>query len=41
LILTDGCAAFSREPHERAIGDLSTIARPLTAAEAARMIEEL
>lgn len=41
MILTDGCAAFSRETHERAIGDLSTIAKPLTAAEAVRMIEEL
>lgn len=41
MILTDGCAAFSRETHERSIGDLSTIARPLSCAEATRLIEEL
>ena len=33
-VLSDGCAAFSRETHERAIGDLSTVATTLTCAEA-------
>lgn len=32
-VLADGCAAFSRETHERAIGDLSTVARIMTCAE--------
>lgn len=41
ILLTDGCAAFSRETHERAVGDMSTIARPMTCAEAARLIAEL
>ena len=41
VLLTDGCAAFSRETHERAIGDLSTIARPMSCAVAARSIAEL
>ena len=38
MLLTDGCAAFSRDTHDRAIGDLGTIARPLTCAEAERLI---
>ena len=29
-VLTDGCAAFSREVHETSIRDLSTIAKPST-----------
>ncbi|MCA1242055.1 cysteine hydrolase [Stappia stellulata] len=33
-VLSDGCAAFSRETHERAIGDLATVAMTLTCAEA-------
>lgn len=33
-VLSDGCAAFSRETHDRAIGDLSTVATTLTCAEA-------
>lgn len=41
LVLTDGCAAFSRETHERAIGDLATVARTMTCAEAAALISEL
>ena len=40
MLLTDGCAAFSRDTHDRAIGDLGTIARPLTCAEAERLIAE-
>jgi nicotinamidase-related amidase len=32
-VLSDGCAAFSRETHDRAIGDLSTVATTLTCAE--------
>jgi nicotinamidase-related amidase len=34
-VLSDGCAAFSRETHERTIGDLSTVARIMTCTEAA------
>lgn len=41
ILLTDGCAAFSREVHERTVGDLSTIARPMTCAEAVKLIAEL
>jgi ureidoacrylate peracid hydrolase len=37
-VLSDGCAAFSREIHERAIGDLSTVAKTMTCAEAATLI---
>jgi ureidoacrylate peracid hydrolase len=33
-VLSDGCAAFSRETHDRAIGDLATVATTLTCAEA-------
>ena len=40
ILLTDGCAAFSREVHERAIADLATIARPMTCAQASRLITE-
>lgn len=38
LLLTDGCAAFKTETHDRSIADLSTIAGPLTCAEAAAII---
>ncbi len=41
MLLTDGCAAFSRQAHETAIADLSTISTPLTCAEAAALIERL
>tara|TARA_R110002020_G_scaffold170229_4_gene359694 strand:+ start:18350 stop:18964 length:615 start_codon:yes stop_codon:yes gene_type:complete len=34
-VLSDGCAAFSAETHERAIGDLSTVAKTMTCSEAA------
>ena len=40
IVLSDGCAAFSREIHERAIGDLSTVAKTMTCAEAAALISE-
>jgi nicotinamidase-related amidase len=33
-VLADGCAAFSRETHERSIGDLSTLARIMDCADA-------
>jgi nicotinamidase-related amidase len=33
-VLSDGCAAFSREVHDRSIGDLSTICGVATCAEA-------
>ena len=36
--LTDGCAAFSAETHERSIADLSTIATPATCADAALLL---
>ena len=38
FVLSDGCAAFSRETHERAIGDLSTVAKTMTCSEAADLI---
>ena len=38
FVLSDGCAAFSAETHERAIGDLSTVARTMTCSEAATLI---
>ncbi len=38
-VLPDGCAAFSREVHERAIGDLSTVAKTLPCAATLEMIE--
>jgi len=41
MLLTDGCAAFSRQAHETAIADLSTISTPLTCAEATALIESL
>jgi nicotinamidase-related amidase len=41
ILLTDGCAAFSQEVHERAIADLATIARPMTCVQASRLISEL
>jgi len=34
VVLTDGCAAFRPEVHETSIADLSTIARPMTCAQA-------
>jgi ureidoacrylate peracid hydrolase len=38
-LLTDGCAAFSREAHEASIASLGTIAPKLTCAEAAARIK--
>jgi ureidoacrylate peracid hydrolase len=38
MLLTDGCAAFSKEAHEASIASLGTIAPKLTCAEAAAMI---
>ena len=38
FVLSDGCAAFSRETHERAIGDLSTVAKTMACSEAADLI---
>lgn len=40
-LLTDGCAAFSRDTHETAIADLSTISVPITCAEAADLIRKI
>ena len=39
IVLSDGCAAFSRETHERAIGDLGTVSKTMTCAEAQTLIE--
>jgi ureidoacrylate peracid hydrolase len=41
IVLSDGCAAFSRSTHERSIGDLATLAATMTCAEAAAMISGL
>jgi ureidoacrylate peracid hydrolase len=38
IILSDGCAAFSREVHERAVGDLSTISNVISCAAALEII---
>lgn len=38
ILLSDGCAAFSRDVHDRAIDDLSTIAKITTCAEALTLI---
>ena len=38
-VLSDGCAAFSPETHQRTIGDLATIAGVATCAKAANLIE--
>ncbi|WP_321501327.1 cysteine hydrolase [Breoghania sp.] len=40
-ILTDGCAAFRQATHETSIADLSTIAKPMTCAEATALFESL
>lgn len=41
IVLTDGCAAFKSDVHERAIGDLSTVATTLSCNEAEAMIKGL
>ncbi|WP_300298641.1 cysteine hydrolase [Ferrovibrio sp.] len=38
MLLTDGCAAFSKEAHEASIASLGTIAPKLTCAEATALI---
>ena len=38
-VLSDGCAAFKAEVHERSIGDLSTIGPVMTCAEAQALVE--
>ena len=37
-VVSDGCAAFSRETHERAIGDLATVATAMSCAEAEALV---
>ena len=37
-VLSDGCAAFSRETHERAIADLATVATKMSCAEAETLV---
>jgi ureidoacrylate peracid hydrolase len=39
MLLTDGCAAFSREAHEASIASLGTVAPKLTCAEAVTLIK--
>lgn len=39
FVLSDGCAAFSTEVHERALGDLSTVSSLVSCAEAVTMIK--
>lgn len=41
VVLSDGCAAFSRETHERAIGDLGTVAGTMTCGEAQAVLSGL
>ncbi|GAB4347253.1 MAG: cysteine hydrolase [Oricola sp.] len=41
VVLADGCAAFSRETHERAIGDLGTVAKTMTCGEAQAFLSGL
>lgn len=38
MLLTDGCAAFSKEAHEASIASLGTVAPKLTCAEAVALI---
>lgn len=38
MLLTDGCAAFSREAHEASIASLGTVAPKLTCADAVQLI---
>jgi nicotinamidase-related amidase len=38
ILLTDGCAAFDATVHANAIADLSTIAHPMSCAEAEAMV---
>ncbi|ADZ72248.1 cysteine hydrolase family protein [Polymorphum gilvum] len=38
IVLSDGCAAFSQETHDRAIGDLGTVSRVMTCAEAEALV---
>ncbi|MEO3388641.1 cysteine hydrolase [Mesorhizobium sp. CAU 1741] len=40
VLLTDGCAAFKTETHDRSVADLSTIATPLTCAQAASILAQ-
>lgn len=39
MLLTDGCAAFSRQAHEASIASLGTVAPKLTCAEAVDLIK--
>lgn len=41
MVLSDGCAAFSRETHERSVGDLGTVSKIMTCAEALALISGL
>ena len=38
FVLSDGCAAFSNETHERALGDLSTVSSLISCTDATEMI---
>lgn len=41
VVLSDGCAAFSPETHERAVGDLGTVSKVMTCTEALTLISGL
>ena len=38
IVLSDGCAAFSRDAHDAALADLATVAEIATTAEALRRV---
>ncbi|MCP4319333.1 MAG: cysteine hydrolase [Hyphomicrobiales bacterium] len=40
IVLSDGCAAFSRDVHDSAIADLSTVSEIATCEEALEMMED-
>ncbi|MEJ8473787.1 cysteine hydrolase [Roseibium algae] len=41
IVLSDGCAAFSRDTHDQSMGDLGTVSTIMTCAEAQTLIEGL
>ncbi|MBO0346325.1 cysteine hydrolase [Roseibium sp. CAU 1637] len=38
IVLSDGCAAFSKETHDRAIGDLRTVSKVMSCADATAFV---
>ncbi|MEP6057386.1 MAG: isochorismatase family protein, partial [Nitratireductor sp.] len=39
IVVSDGCAAFSRDTHERAVADLATVARIMRCTDARDLVE--